>query len=227
MDTMASRVVAAWLAVAMGLTGCGHSSESHEPGNTRIVSLPDPVPGATPLDQAIAARRSVRSFSDDPLDLATVGMLLWAAQGHTEEDGPGRAAPSAGGLYPLEVYVASADGLIRYLPDGHRAIRLTSADLREDLHRAGLEQDAIRNAPVVFAITGVPSRTRARYGDRAERYVILEAGHAAQNLLLEAVALDLGAVPIGAFDDSRVALILGLPEGEVPLYLIPVGYPDD
>lgn len=224
---MALRTLAGGLVVVLALGGCGDTSRPTSTDGGEIVSLPEPAPGATPLDEAITERRSIRDYTDEPLDLETIGTLLWAAQGRTEEGGAGRAAPSAGGLYPLELYAATADGLVRYLPEGHRAMRVTDVDVRNELYRAGLEQDAILDAPVVFVMTAVPSRTESRYGERAERYVLLEAGHAAQNLLLQATALDLGAVPIGAFDDSEIADILGLPEGEVPLYLIPVGHPEE
>jgi SagB-type dehydrogenase family enzyme len=137
----------------------------------------------------------------------------------------GRTAPSAGGLYPLEIYVVTAQGAHHYVPDGHYLETQNDADLRGELMGAGLDQSAIGDAAAVFVIAGVVSRTEAKYGDRAERYVILEAGHAAQNLLLEAVALGLGAVPIGAFRDDEVAETLALPDGGQPLYLIPVGRP--
>jgi SagB-type dehydrogenase family enzyme len=185
--------------------------------------LPDVTPA--PLEAVIEARRSIRQYASTPLDLAVVGRLLWAAQGHTQDGGAGRAAPSAGGTYPLEVYAATADGLLRYVPDGHRAQWMTGEDLRPALHRAALEQTWVLEAPAVFVITAVPERTAERYGDRAERYVALEAGHAAQNLLLQATALGLGAVPVGAFGDDEVAGSLGLADGEHPIYLIPVGHP--
>jgi SagB-type dehydrogenase family enzyme len=176
------------------------------------------------FDELLSARRSIREFSERPLTEDEIARLLWAAQGVTSSLG-GRTAPSAGGLYPLELYVATADGLFRYLSDGHQLEMRSGIDVRSRLFEAGLEQPAIRDAPAVFVFSGVVARTESRYGDRAERYVILEAGHAAQNLLLEAVALELGAVPIGAFDDAAVRSLLGAPPGELPLYLIPVGHP--
>ena len=189
------------------------------------IELPGVVQrGSRSLGEVLSQRRSVREFSDRALSDDEISSLLWATQGETSLVG-GRTSPSAGGLYPLELYLATADGLFRYLPSGHRLEVRSGADVRNRLYEAGLEQTAIRDAPGVFVLTGVVERTESRYGSRAERYVILEAGHAAQNLLLEAVALDLGAVPIGAFDDSEVRSILGVGSGELPLYLIPVGHP--
>jgi SagB-type dehydrogenase family enzyme len=122
------------------------------------------------------------------------------------------------------VYVATSDGLSHYLPEGHRAQSISTADVREALAEAALGQAAVAEAPAVFVITAVPARTEAKYGGRAERYVHMEAGHVAQNVLLQAVALGLGSVPTGAFADEEVARVLELPPGEVPLYLVPVGH---
>ncbi|HEM61411.1 MAG TPA: SagB/ThcOx family dehydrogenase, partial [Chloroflexi bacterium] len=166
----------------------------------------------------------VREFTDQELSWEEVSQLLWSAQGQTDPRGL-RAAPSAGALYPLEVYAALPDGAYHYLPSQHAVEQVSDMDLREDLWEAGLKQDALRQAPAVFAIAAVYQRTEAKYGERAERYVLLEAGHAAQNLLLQAVGLNLGAVPIGAFYDDQVVEVLGLPSGHRPLYLIPVGHP--
>jgi SagB-type dehydrogenase family enzyme len=176
------------------------------------------------LEEAIARRRSVREFGIEPLSWEEISQLLWSAQGVTDPRGL-RAAPSAGALYPLEVYLALPEGAYHYLPQKQALKLVTESDLRADLWEAGLRQDALRQAPAVFVITAVYERTEAKYGDRAGRYVQMEAGHAAQNLLLQAVALDLGAVSIGAFYDERVADALGLPPDHRPLYLIPVGHP--
>jgi SagB-type dehydrogenase family enzyme len=123
------------------------------------------------------------------------------------------------------VFLATPEGLYHYLPDGHRVAVLGGDDRRAALARAAFGQQAVAAAPAVLVLAGVHGRTAAKYGGRAERYVHLEAGHAAQNVLLQAVALGLGAVPIGAFDDWAVREVLGLPSDHAPLYLIPVGHP--
>ncbi len=189
-------------------------------------ALPSPrLTGPVSLEEALRTRRSIRSFTTVALTRAEIGQLLWAAQGITDADGR-RTTPSAGALYPLELDVVTTDGLDRYVPDGHRLVRRGSADLRPALQQAALDQSAVGEAPLVIVISAVVERTAARYGaERAERYVALEAGHAAQAILLEAVSLGLGAVPVGAFDDAAVRRVLALADGEGPLYLIPVGHP--
>ena len=190
-----------------------------------IAPLPDPQPqSGMSLEEALETRRSVREFADDPLTEADLSQLLWATQGITG-GGRGRTAPSAGGLYPLEVYVATADGLFHYDPTKHGIAPVSDVDLRDSLHRVALRQEAVRDAPAIFVVTAVFERTAGKYGGRATRYVHLEAGHAAQNLLLQAVSLGLVGVPIGAFDDSGVQRVLGLPADHEPLYLIPIGQP--
>ena len=193
-------------------------------GMTQIELSPPRTTGPMTLEEALSKRKSVRTYADSPLGLEEIAQLFWAAQGVTRSWG-GRTAPSAGALYPLEVYAATATGIYHYLPDSHRAEVSLKGDVRMALWAAGLRQDCLRQAPDIFVITAVHDRTESKYGQRAERYVQLEAGHAAQNLLLQAAALRLGAVPIGAFDDVSVASALRLPAGEEPLYLIPVGKP--
>jgi SagB-type dehydrogenase family enzyme len=178
------------------------------------------------LEETLSARRSIRRYTHEPLTWEEIGQLLWAAQGITRDWGA-RTAPSAGALYPLELYVALSKGLYHYRPQGHQVDVVVHGDLREGLWEAGLKQDWIRQAPAVYIICAVYARTSVKYGGRAERYVHLEAGHAAENLLLQAVALGLGGVPIGAFHDGKVKDLLGLPEDQDPLYLIPIGYPDE
>lgn len=193
---------------------------------TGEVRLPPPhTSGDVELEQAIARRRSVRDFAARALTTEQIGQLLWAAQGVTDRARGFRAAPSAGALYPLEVYVVDAAGVYRYAPDAHALALVRAHDQREPLARAAFDQAAVREAPVDLVIVAVVARTRARYGSRAERYVALEAGHAAENVLLEATALGLGAVPIGAFEDDEVRRIVEAPDGAVPLYVLPVGHP--
>jgi len=217
-------------ALSLALTGClpGFPTRVQEvtaSPQAEEIALPAPrLKGEMSLEETLTARRSVREFTDEELTLEEISQLLWATQGITAAWG-GRTAPSAGALYPLEVYVATADGLYHYVPQGHKAIVESRADLRGELWRAGLSQNAIREAPAVFVITAVYARTAKKYGGRAERYVKLEAGHAAQNLLLQAVALGLGGVPIGAFYDDQVQSALSLPLDHEPLYLIPIGHP--
>ena len=175
------------------------------------------------VDEVLAARRSIRDFSDAPIREEEISRLLWAAQGVTVSWG-GRTAPSAGALYPIEVYVATSDGLRRYLADRHASVELSPEDRRARIAAAtGQEPPAM--APVLFVLTGVVSRTEAKYGDRAERFVQLEAGHACQNLLLEATALGLAAVPIGSFSDDALRRALDLGDDELPLYVVPTGRP--
>jgi len=190
------------------------------------IALPAPVDSSgVTLKRALEARRSVRDFAPRRLSQMEISRLLWAVQGVTHPDGL-RTAPSAGALYPLEVYLSTADGFYRYRPQDHRLVRLRTADLRAVMQRAAFGQEAIGAAPAVFVITAVYRRTAVKYGsERGARYVHIEVGHAAQNLLLEATALGLGSVPIGAFNDAELSRALGLPADHEPLYLIPVGEP--
>jgi SagB-type dehydrogenase family enzyme len=191
-----------------------------------ITDLPRPsLRGFLSLEETLAARRSVREFRDAPLTSAQIAQLLWAAQGITHGDGR-RTAPSAGALYPLELYLARAGRLDHYDPARHRLVRRSDRDPRQDLFRASHSQEQVRDAPAVFVIAAVYARTESKYGKaRAPRYVHMEAGHAAQNLLLQAVALGLAGVPVGAFEDDLVQRALALPGDQKPLYLIPVGRP--
>ena len=189
------------------------------------IALPAPrLEGDASLEETIAGRRSVREFTDEPLSLEEISQLLWAAQGITDPRGL-RSAPSAGALYPLELYLAVAEGVYYYQPPAHALHVVWKEDRRRALWEAGLRQGALGEAPAIFVVTAVYERTEVKYGERAERYVQLEAGHAAQNILLQAVALELGAVPIGAFYDDQVQAALHLPADHNPLYLIPVGHP--
>ncbi len=200
-------------------------------GKTRKVTyliddeLPDPQLGTEKyLEEVIASRRSVREFNDKALTNAEISQLLWAAQGITDLSGL-RTAPSAGALYPLEFYVARSSGLYHFEPARNQISKRSDEDLRAQIHAAALAQDSVFEAPAVFIITAVYARTKKIYGDRAKRYVHMEAGHAAQNPLLQAVALGLGGVPIGAFNDRQLTQVLALPKNESPLYLIPIGHP--
>jgi SagB-type dehydrogenase family enzyme len=192
---------------------------------TREVTLPPPVLGGPPLDEVLHARRSIRSYRAEPLPVATLGRLLWAGQGLTSSDGK-RTAPSAGMIYPLELYVVTPQELMHYLPHAHSVQVRDVADLRPGLVEAAGGQAELGSAPAVLVLAAVPARTQRKYGARGTSFVDREAGHAAQNILLQATALGLGAVPIGSIDPSRAAVVLGLPPGQLVLYAIPVGHVD-
>ncbi|MDX1776545.1 MAG: SagB/ThcOx family dehydrogenase [Desulfobulbales bacterium] len=180
------------------------------------------------METTLQKRRSVRSFQNVSLSLQAVSQLLWAAQGLSGRHGL-RTAPSAGALYPLDMYVAAgnvdglATGIYRYDPADHALVLIKAGNHLDVLSRAALGQAAISLAPVSFVITGKERRTTGKYGARGVRYMLMESGHAAQNLCLQAVALGLDSVTIGAFSDRETAAILAVEKGATPLYIIPVG----
>jgi SagB-type dehydrogenase family enzyme len=194
-----------------------------------IIPLPPPQEdGKTSVERALRQRRSMREFSEAPLGIQDVSQLLWAAQGVTDEHGL-RTTPSAGALYPLEVYVVVGsvkdlpEGVYKYQPNTHRLKQISKGDKKPQLASAALGQDYVKNNAMLLVFSAVEKRTTGKYGRRGIRYIHMEAGHAAQNVYLQAVALGLGTVTVGAFDDHRVRKILEMPEDENPLYLMPVG----
>jgi len=224
----AAQVVGILVAVAVAAVivgvGCGQSASPQ--GQAPEIALPPPATtGTVSVEEALAKRRSVRAFSSKALTLEQVSQLAWAAQGITEPGRGLRTAPSAGATYPLELYLATPDGLFRYLPRGHKVAKLSGEDRRAALAEAALGQASVRNAALDIVITALYERTAGKYGARAQRYVHLEAGHVAQNIHLQAVSLGLGSVPVGAFEDAAVSKVLALGSGETPLYIIPVGHP--
>lgn len=199
---------------------------------TSTIRLPPPnTKGRVSVEEAIARRRSVRRYGKSVLTLEQLAQLLWSAQGITH--GKFRAVPSAGATFPLEIMVATGQqtviglnaGIYHYDPDGHSLTMEKTSDIRQDLSAAALSQQSVASAPVVLVACAIFSRTAFRYGTRAQRYVSIEVGHAGQNIHLQAVALGLGAVMIGAFDDETVRELLGLNETVKPLYIMPVGKP--
>jgi len=195
----------------------------------RAIRLPEPSETSeVSVEEAIGGRRSIREFGDGSLRLADVSQLLWAAQGITDPLGY-RAAPSAGALYPLELYVLVGEvetlspGLYRYRPEDHQLLLVRDEDLRENLSAAALFQRWIAEAPAVLVFSAVFERTAAKYGDRAPRYVHMEVGHAAQNIYLQATARGLGTTFVGAFNDREVSEALYLPADHAPLGLMPIG----
>lgn len=198
-------------------------------GKTDTIHLPEPRgTSRVSVEGALGERRSVREFTGEALSLEELSQLLWAAQGLTAPDG-GRAAPSAGALYPLEIYavvgrVAGLEaGVYHYRPAGHRVSLVARGDRRKALARAARDQDWMADAPVCIALAAVEWRTSSKYGTRAARYVHFEAGCASENAALQAAALGLGTCVVGSFDDPAVAELIGLGRGEQPLALMPFG----
>jgi SagB-type dehydrogenase family enzyme len=200
-----------------------HGQEAQR--QSEVVNLPEPaLDGTLALEAAIAKRRSVREFGPGRLTAAQIGQLAWAAQGITDAETGHRACPSAGATYPLELYFVTPDGLLHYVPDGHRMERLAEADVRPKLREAGWRQRQIAEAPLAIIMAAVYERTAARFGERGTRYVQLEAGHVGQNIQLQAAALGLASVPIGVSDDDgRVRAALDLPEDQEMVYVVCVG----
>jgi SagB-type dehydrogenase family enzyme len=197
------------------------------------IKLPSPISrGKMSLEQTILKRRSVRRFKNEPLSLEQLSQLLWSAQGITGTGGR-RAAPSAGATYPLEVFVVVgnnglrtlAAGIYHYDVDNHSLSLHQSGDFQQKLADTALGQSYIARCPVDIIVCAIHPRTAYRYGRRGERYVHTEVGHVGQNVALQAVALGLGTVMVGAFEDEPVRKILKLEEQIKPLYIIPVGKP--
>lgn len=194
-----------------------------------IIELPEPKHfSEVSVEEAILKRRSTRKYVDKPLTSQEVSQLLWAAQGITDPKGL-RTAPSAGALYPLEIYIVVGDvenldeGIYKYEPHEHRLVKTLNGERRAELTKAALDQVWVKEAAIDIVITAVYERTTVKYGDRGIKYVHIEVGHAAQNLCLQATSLELGIVTVGAFHDKQVKEVMGLPENEQPLYIIPVG----
>jgi len=191
-----------------------------------VVTLPAPrTEGPMSLEETLKLRRSVRSFTSQLLTTEEVSQLAWAAQGVTRPMTGFRTAPSAGATYPLECYFVLPEGIYKYQPQGHVMIPVREGDQREALSQAASGQDSVRQAACVIVITAVYSRTTSKYGERAKMYVHIEAGHVGQNVLLQAVALNLGGVPVGAFRPAQVAQVIGAGREEEPIYILPIGHP--
>ncbi len=194
--------------------------------HTATVRLPGPrSSGGLPLVEALARRRSIREFAEKRLSLDQLAQLCWAALGITDKTRELRTAPSAGAVYPMRLFVADADGVYEYLAEDHSLQHYLHGDRRPALQAAALDQRCVGAAPACFVIAFDDALMQVEYGSRATRYCLLEAGHIAQNILLQAVALGLGGVPVGAFDDDRIRRLLSPSRELHPAYLVPMGYP--
>jgi len=197
------------------------------------MQLPDPVTvGDVSLEMTIHKRRTVRSFHSTTLTLKQLSQLLWAAQGITGPQGHKRAAPSAGALYPMDIYGAVGEdcikelnpGIYLYDPATHSVSLIQKGDSRRDIAMASLGQMWMSYAPITFVITAEYSRIMGKYGQRGVRYAMIEAGHIGQNIFLQSQALGLEAGIVGAFKDQKVIQVMGIKGTHEPLLLMPVGY---
>ncbi len=209
-------------------------SFSTNPASTDLINLPEPKGDRdenekqTSIETALQRRRSIREYGAERLELKELSRLLWAAQGVTDPRGF-RTAPSAGALYPLELYLTVENvadlepGLYLYHPEKNGLETISRGEYHAELAGAALGQQPVERAAANLLFGAIYERIKPRYGDRAVRYTDMEIGHAAQNVYLQAVSLELGTVSIGAFDESRVTELLDLPAAIEPRLLMPVG----
>lgn len=208
------------------------------PAAVKTVKLPPPaLDGSTSVERCLAQRRSTRRYSNQPLKLTEVSQLLWAAYGVTQPlpgvtdvRGGLKTAPSAGGLYPLDLYLVAGavtglePGIYRYRPEHHDLVLVQTGDRRKALLGAALGQTMVRDAPASIVYSAVFSRNTGKYGTRGrQRYVCMDLGHSAENVYLQCGSLGLGTCAIGAFRDDSLKLVVGMTEDEEPLYIMPVG----
>lgn len=226
-------IVAVILLFPLAFRGKRYSKKTKRQKNNplqMVITLPEPAyKSGTSIEEALLKRRSVRDYKREPVQLKEISQLLWAAQGITSKEDGGRTAPSAGALYPLELYVVSGNintltpGVYHYQPSGHTLEQIAEGDKRKLLTAVALMQGAVNKSAAVIVISAKYKRTTGKYLERGKKYVHMEAGHAAQNIYLQAVSLKIGAVVTGAFMDSLVKQVLHLPKNKEPLYLMPVG----
>ena len=184
------------------------------------------------VEQAIKQRRTTLSFTSQSLDLNQLSQLLWSASGITEASGYKRAAPSAGALYPMDVYVVVGQnrvppiraGVYRYEPGKHQLSEVLKGDMRSSVARASLSQTWMADAPLTMVITAEYRRATVKYGKRGIKYALIEAGHIGQNIFLQAQALGLEAGIVGAFHDAEVIDAMSIPSAHAPILLMPVGH---
>ncbi len=194
------------------------------------IELPEPEHVGSSFEEVLAKRRSERDYEDGDITLEELSQILWSAQGITDPERGFRATPSAGATYPLEVLIdiqgvrGLEPGIYEYEPERHSLALKTAGSERELIYQAALRQEPVKSAPVLIVITGVYDRITPRYGERGVMYTHIEAGHASQNIYLQATSLGLGTVAIGAFENDRLKEILKT-EAE-PLYLMPIGRAD-
>ncbi len=200
------------------------------------VKLPPPsYKGNVSVEAALRSIRSARNFTKAPLNLEEISQLLWAANGRLPTDAVSGATvkvtPSAGGLYPLEIFLLTGEdtvkglpaGIYMYKPETNSLVVVETGDKRNLLAYACLSQMWLARAPATIVIAGAFSRTTSRYAQRGIQYVFIEAGNSNQNIYLQAASMKLGVGTVGAFNDAQVSAVLKLPNDMKPLLVVPVG----
>jgi SagB-type dehydrogenase family enzyme len=218
------RICMVVLGVVLGSQALGLAAE--------LIKLPPPsLKGAMSVEEALSQRRSVRQFANRGLEMPQVAQLLWAASGVTDPGGK-RTAPSGRAAYPLEFYLVAGErgvsqlpaGVYRYHPKEHSLEQVGKGDQRGPVAKAANNQAYLTQAPIIVVIAGEYARSKAKNSERGVRYTIMEAGLAGENLLLQTVALGLGAGCVGGFNDAEVSRALSLPREHEPLLILPLGY---
>jgi len=217
------------LAVVLGVFAAicpGRPEQPVGPRDQKIVRFPPPKPAGTmSFEQALAWRRSVRQFTDQVLNLEQIGQLAWAGQGVTDFQTGFRTAPSAGSIYPIKLFIATDRGFFVYRPSDHAMEDVLIYDVRPQLAAAAMGQDFVAQAPCSIVLAGATNRLREKYGNNARRFMLLEAGHIAQNIQLQAVSMALGSVAVGAFDIRTLSRTCKIPSDMEPLLIVCIGYP--
>jgi SagB-type dehydrogenase family enzyme len=240
MDRKEKLIIICLIIIFIGVSSAYYFSGTNKTTyNTRhvigTVSLPDPqLTGNLSVEAAIQNRRSVRHYSNQSVTLGNVSQILWSAQGITDTPNQLRAAPSAGQVYPLEVYVIAGpnvsglqEGVYQYESSNNTLEMLMNGDLRSDLSNIADGQPWVKQAPLDILITGNNQKMIDKYPnkDLSTRFVDLEAGHAGENIYLQAESLGLVTVSLGSFDSNQLTQKFELPNNETPLYIFPIGHP--
>lgn len=201
-----------------------------------LKELPKPVKkGPLSVEEALQSISTERAFSSTAMELSKVGQILWAANGSPDVDAKTSATksfiPSAGGLYPIEVFLVAGKkgindleaGVYHYKSKEHALKEIVKGDKRYELAMAALGQSWLTKAPACVIIAGVFGRTLVKYGKRGVKYVYIEAGSANQNIYLQTRSLNINTAVVGAFNDKSLHKVLNLPKQVKPILIVALG----
>lgn len=214
------------------ITGFDEKLSEKKPLN-ETVKLPEPeTKGGPPIWDCLRKRRSVRDYKTQTVSLKELSQILWGSYGVTAKEWGYylKTAPSAGALYPIEIYVASFNveglkkGIYHFNPKDMTLIGVFEGDFSGEITSACLGQDFILDSAFTLVLTAIPSRTMGRYRERGVRYILMDLGCIIQNIYLSLTAMNMGGCIIGAFSDSAMNKIMNLnPEKELVLALFSAG----